>query len=195
MRPLVFSDRLALVVFYAAFILWSLSELQIVVAKRGGHGGGHDRGSKERLVAFIWLGLAAAFSLSWVTATVIPGWRWAPVIVGVAMILIGIAVRRWAVSVLGRFFTTSVEILDDHRVVDAGPYRIVRHPAYAGGLLSMVGTGLALGNWLSLLAALFGGLVAFIQRIRVEELALVEGLGSAYVSFATHRKRLIPGIW
>ncbi len=195
MRPLVFSDPPALALFYSAFILWSLSELHIVLAKRGGEGHDHDRGSKWRLVALMWLGLAVAFSVAWIPASAIPGWRWTPVLVGVGLILTGIALRRWAVWELGRFFSTSVEVFDDHEVVDTGPYRFVRHPAYTGGLLSMVGTGLALGNWLSLAVALLFGLAAFVQRIRVEEGALVERLGSAYTSFAEARKRLVPGVW
>jgi protein-S-isoprenylcysteine O-methyltransferase len=194
-RPLVYSEPLATGLFYGVFVLWSLSELQIVLSRRGGHGDVQDRGSKQRLVGLIWLGLAAAFGLAWVPATAMAGDRWVPVVAGVALILAGIALRRWAVVTLGRYFTTSVEILEDHRVVDTGPYSVLRHPAYAGELLSMVGTGAALGNWLSLLATFIFGVAALAQRINVEEAVLTAALGPAYEEYARRRKRVIPWLW
>ena len=54
---------------------------------------------------------------------------------------------------LGRFFRTKVLVLDDHRLVTSGPYRVLRHPAYTGSILTLAGLGLAFGNWLSALSA------------------------------------------
>ena len=50
--------------------------------------------------------------------------------------------------------------------MEDGPYRVLRHPSYTGGLLTMVGIGLAIGNWLSLLLVV---LAAYGYRIQVEE--------------------------
>jgi protein-S-isoprenylcysteine O-methyltransferase Ste14 len=99
------------------------------------------------------------------------------------------------VVTLGSFFTTSVEVQADHRVIERGPYAVLRHPSYAGALLSVIGFSLALGSWLSCLVATVWGLAAFAQRIVVEERALASRLGPAWTAFAVTRKRLIPLLW
>jgi protein-S-isoprenylcysteine O-methyltransferase Ste14 len=114
---------------------------------------------------------------------------------GSALALLGIAVRQWAARTLGRFFTQSVTIRPGHQVVTAGPYRYVRHPGYTGLLVSLVGLGLTLGNWLSVLLMVLGFFVAHVPRIRVEEHVLEANLGQPYRTFEATRKRLIPGIW
>ena len=80
-------------------------------------------------------------------------------------------------------------------VVDGGPYRWVRHPAYTGLLLFFVGMGLALTNWASLLVLALLPAVGLLVRIRSEERALLAGLGEDYRRFAETRRRLFPGIW
>jgi protein-S-isoprenylcysteine O-methyltransferase Ste14 len=60
---------------------------------------------------------------------------------------VGIAIRQWAVMVLGRYFTTNVRVHPGQTVVEEGPYRWVRHPSYTGMLITFVGIGLALWNW------------------------------------------------
>ncbi|MBV9283834.1 MAG: isoprenylcysteine carboxylmethyltransferase family protein [Acidimicrobiia bacterium] len=108
----------------------------------------------------------------------------------------GIAVRQWAIHTLGHLFTREVRIQEGHTVVAAGPYRVVRHPSYAAGLVSDLGFGLALGNWLSVVTCVLPILAVMIRRIRVEEEALREGLGDGvYDEYASGRARLIPGIW
>ncbi len=75
------------------------------------------------------------------------------------------------------------------------PYRVIRHPGYAGILLVVVGLGFVLNNWASLLIlvlAIAGGLV---YRITVEERALSSDLGGRYQSYAQGRKRLVPFVW
>lgn len=96
---------------------------------------------------------------------------------------------------LGLFFTRSILIRVGHRVVTSGPYRFVRHPAYAAVLVSLAGLALTLGNWLSVAAMLIGFFLAHVPRIMWEEAALEASLGDEYRAFARTRKRLIPGIW
>ncbi|HXH56430.1 isoprenylcysteine carboxylmethyltransferase family protein [Iamia sp.] len=92
-------------------------------------------------------------------------------------------------------FIRSVAISPSHRVVAAGPYRYVRHPGYAGALLSLVGLALTLWNWVSVLIMVMGCLLAYIPRIKAEEAALEESLDGPYREFERTRQRLIPGIW
>ena len=82
-----------------------------------------------------------------------------------------------------------------HRIIDDGPYRLLRHPSYAGSLLTLAGLGLALGNWLSLLAAVLGALVGFTRRMRIEEATMQARFGDAYTAYARRTWRLVPFIW
>ena len=83
-----------------------------------------------------------------------------------------------------------------HRVVNGGPYRAVRHPAYLGNLLATAGLGLALGNWVSLAILVVVPALGHLPRILVEERELERGLGEQqYTGLNAGRKRLVPGVW
>jgi protein-S-isoprenylcysteine O-methyltransferase Ste14 len=118
-------------------------------------------------------------------------------LVTVAVILMwaGLALRIWAVLVLGRAFRTSVEVHAGQQVVDRGPYRWVRHPSYSGLLLIAAGLGLTYGNWLSLALMLMLPSAALLRRVQVEEGVLAGALGRPYTDYLRRTKRLIPGLW
>jgi len=120
--------------------------------------------------------------------------RW-PLAVGAALVALGVGLRRWAAGTLGRFFTQSVAIRPGHRVVNSGPYAFVRHPGYAGLLVSQVGLGLTLGSWASVLVMAIGFFAAHLPRIAVEERVLEENLGAPYRAYERTHRRLIPGVW
>jgi protein-S-isoprenylcysteine O-methyltransferase Ste14 len=96
---------------------------------------------------------------------------------------------------LGRFFTVDVRLQSGQTVVDRGPYRWVRHPSYSGMIITFVGMGLALGNWVSLAMLVVVPTAGLIFRIHVEERTLFDGLGEPYRRFAATRRRLFPGLW
>jgi protein-S-isoprenylcysteine O-methyltransferase Ste14 len=96
---------------------------------------------------------------------------------------------------LGKYFTVVLKTTSDQVVVAHGPYRVLRHPSYAGLLLAFVGCGLALANWVGVVVSLALLGVALAYRIRIEERALVSALGDDYVAFAAGRARLIPFVW
>ena len=115
--------------------------------------------------------------------------------VGLLLIWSGIALRVWCFQTLGRYFTFTVMTSPDQRVVDRGPYRLLRHPSYSAILLILAGIGLTYGNWLSLAALVVLPLAGFVNRIRIEESALSATLGDAYTTYASRRRRLIPFVW
>lgn len=115
--------------------------------------------------------------------------------VGIVVLLIGLALRQWSHHTLGRFHQALVTIQDEHDLVTSGPYRLVRHPMYAGSAVAFLGVGLALGTWPGLLLVFLGTLLAMVRRIRVEENALAQALGEKYSSYAANRARMLPGIW
>jgi protein-S-isoprenylcysteine O-methyltransferase Ste14 len=130
-----------------------------------------------------------------VHAAAIAGARWPLFVFGLVLMSGGIALRQWAVNVLGAFFTTDVRVRADQTVVERGPYRWVRHPSYTGMIMTFVGIGLALGNWASLAVLVVVPTAGLVLRIRSEERALLEGLGEPYRRFAASRARLFPGLW
>lgn len=112
---------------------------------------------------------------------------------GIVLMYVGIALRLYAIKVLGRSFTTSVAVAPEQTVVEAGPYRLIRHPSSTGILITLLGLGLSLtNNWLSLLVIMGCALIGFSYRIRVEEQVLKEYLGQRYQEYMRRTKWLIP---
>ncbi len=114
---------------------------------------------------------------------------------GVAVALAGSALRLWAILTLGRWFTLTIQVHPQQPVVDAGPYRVLRHPSYLGGEIALFGAGLACGNWVSPLVFAVPWVVAHVVRIRVEEAALLQTLGEPYARYRERTWRLVPFVW
>lgn len=112
-----------------------------------------------------------------------------------ALIAAGLQLRRRAVAALGSDFTIKVVVRADHRLVEGGPYRIVRHPNYSGLLLVMLGTSLGLQSPLALAAVVLVWLPALMLRIHAEESALGHQLGDAYSRYVERTWRLVPGLY
>jgi protein-S-isoprenylcysteine O-methyltransferase Ste14 len=161
------------------------------------HGGTRlDRGSIVVVIVTAVLGVAAAFALAaGVQSAGIRTARWPVFLIGLAVIILGMALRRWAVLALGQFFTVQVQVRSGQTVVDTGPYRFVRHPSYTAIIMSFVGIGVALENWLSLVVIIVVPTIGLIIRIRVEERALLNALGEPYREFSQSRARIIPKVW
>jgi protein-S-isoprenylcysteine O-methyltransferase Ste14 len=85
-----------------------------------------------------------------------------------------------------------VTVVPEHPVIEAGPYRLIRHPSSTGLLIMFLGFGLSSTNWLSLLALMGCALLGFSYRIHVEEHVLQEHLGLRYQEYMRRTKRLIP---
>jgi len=127
------------------------------------------------------------------------GWSTMPAIfipVGALLYAGFVFVFTWSMAVNPHFEKTA-RIQHDraHRVIQAGPYRIVRHPGYAGGLLGMVtGTPFLLGSWWAFVPAL-GSWGMLIARTALEDRMLRIEL-PGYRQYAERvRHRLVPGIW
>ena len=108
---------------------------------------------------------------------------------------LGLATRLWAITALGGGFRTTVEVDPGQTVVSTGPYKWIRHPAYAGLVPAVAGLGLAFGNWLSFTVCAVLPLPAIVRRIDVEEAELNRVLGDAYRTYQTRTARLVPWLW
>jgi len=154
-----------------------------------------DRGSLRVLLLGFSGAIVAAFLLSFVAQrATLPGNRAVWFFVGVLILIAGSLLRRHCFRVLGTFFTGAVTVQADHRVIESGAYRWVRHPSYSAALLIVLGIALALGNWLSVVVSVVIAFLAYSYRARVEEQALLSSLGAPYAQFIASRKRFIPFI-
>ena len=111
---------------------------------------------------------------------------------GAALILGGGLIRFLALRALGESFTAIVHVVPGQGVVERGPYRWVRHPAYTAAIASLVGIGLTLGNWVSLGLLFLIALVVYSYRATVEEAALVATLGRQYQEYQRRTWRFVP---
>jgi protein-S-isoprenylcysteine O-methyltransferase Ste14 len=197
MAPLAYTNVGAQAAFYVVLGIFGASEWSIRLRSRRNRGGTqHDRGSLYVVILASLLGVAAAFALAHeVRSAGITVARWPIFVVGLAIVMLGVALRQWAVLSLGEFFTVQVRVRSDQTVVDTGPYRWVRHPSYTAIVISFVGVGVALENWLSLAVLLVVPTIGLVMRIRVEERALLAALGEPYRKFSASRARLIPKVW
>lgn len=121
-----------------------------------------------------------------------PSWLIVP---GFILIALGYAFATWALAE-NRFFWSVVIVQPDrgHRVCDSGPYRIVRHPGYAGNIPPLLGIVLALGSVWALVPAAFALIVAVV-RTALEDRTLLDEL-PGYRDYAQRvRYRLIPGVY
>lgn len=193
MRPAFASLPILSGLFFATLVIWALFELRQALNRRAG-ATSMDRGSLAVVRLSAVAGALLAAVLVRVSATAFPA-TLAVFAVGLLLIWSGIALRVWCFQTLGRYFTFTVMTSPDQRVVDSGPYRLLRHPSYAAILLILAGIGLTYGNWLSLAALVVLPLAGFVNRIRIEESALSATLGNAYTTYASRRRRLIPFVW
>jgi protein-S-isoprenylcysteine O-methyltransferase len=154
-----------------------------------------DRGSLRVIWIVINLSMAsailAAFYLRWAEFDAGLALQW----VGLVTFASGLALRWYSIFYLGRFFTVDVAIHADHQVIDTGPYRLIRHPSYAGALLAFFGLGLYLHNIATLLLMILPIGAVFLYRIRIEEAALLTGLGEPYRQYMQRTRRLIPFLY
>jgi protein-S-isoprenylcysteine O-methyltransferase Ste14 len=119
-----------------------------------------------------------------------PWVRWA----GVVLFGLGIGLVFWSGIALGRLYSGEVTLQDDHRLVTDGPYRWVRHPRYAGGILLAFGLALTFNSWIGLVASVaFIGIILF--RISDEEALMREAFGREWEAYCARTRRLFPLIY
>jgi len=198
LRPLPFSaGPMYAAFFWGVFGLWITLEIASSRRKRSADSSrAKDRGSLLLIVILWWTGIAADFCLSFLLpqASIMRA-RAIAFDTGIIFMLGGIALRQYSIAALGKFFTFDVAVHQGHTVVDTGPYRYLRHPSYSGALLTLLGFGLALGNWAGLAAALLCMAAAYTYRIGIEEAALSAALGEPYRQYASRTWRLIPFVF
>jgi protein-S-isoprenylcysteine O-methyltransferase Ste14 len=114
--------------------------------------------------------------------------------IGLVVTLAGMSLAIWARFILGRQWNTTISIQENHELIRRGPYRIVRHPLYAGMLLAAFGTVIALhtaGAAMGLLILI----VTYAAKIEREDRWLVKELGQQYAEYKRKVAAIFPGIY
>jgi protein-S-isoprenylcysteine O-methyltransferase Ste14 len=161
---------------------------------------GPKKGAKAWDTALLGV-YGVAMMIMWIVAGLDMRYNWSSAIVPVAQIgtmlivITGYGLVVWATGT-NAFFSQVVRIQTErgHIVISTGPYRYVRHPAYVGMILVVLGAPIMLGSWWALIPGAISALVVIV-RTKLEDKTLQAEL-SGYVEYTEHtRYRLVPGIW
>lgn len=114
---------------------------------------------------------------------------------GGCLVLLGSIFFVWARRTLGVHYSGHVSVKKEQELAQSGPYRIIRHPAYAGYLLMALGLSLGYSSVLGFVSTMLILLPATVYRIRVEDRLLAEHFGPQFEKYAQKKKRLLPRIW
>jgi protein-S-isoprenylcysteine O-methyltransferase Ste14 len=197
MQPLIAHSTFHLVVFDVALFVCFAPEWYGSLFRRVEKGATiRDRGSHFGLFVALFAGFFTAFGFVFgAPATAITWHQHALFWAGIIVMLSGLAFRWYAIRSLGRFFTRTVATRAGQYVVDRGPYRLIRHPSYTGGLLMFLGTGIAMTDWAALLAIMAAAVIGYGYRVRIEERALCADLGQPYRDYMLRTKRFTPHVF
>jgi protein-S-isoprenylcysteine O-methyltransferase Ste14 len=156
------------------------------------------KGPREvALLTLAWMGFLVP--LIWVASPVFSFAEYSlrpwPFAAGLLCLLGGLWWFHRSHSDLGTYWSVTLEVRENHRLITQGVYSHVRHPMYAALFLYSVGQALVIPNWVvgpSYLVA-FG--ILFALRIGAEERMMLETFGDDYVAYRARTKLLVPGIW
>jgi protein-S-isoprenylcysteine O-methyltransferase Ste14 len=185
---------MTLIILLVLAFVWSVSE-RCLIRRSGSNAISKDQGSRWVIMIAELVGLGCGILAAYhFHSYVIPA-RNLFCVFGVCVFVMGMALRLYSIIYLGPFFTNNVAIAKDHRLIDSGPYRYIRHPSYTGALMLFFGLGLSMGNWLSVVVIIVPVFAAFWWRMGIEETALLDALGEPYCCYMKSTKRLVPMIY
>ena len=182
-------------VFTATYLAWIGLELWVIVRDRRRGAGSADRRSTGVALAFLVLAVITGLQLSDLSLLQVHIGADSRLLAGTLTMWLGLALRCWAIYSLGRYFTAVLRTEEHQPIVQSGPYKQIRHPSYAGALLSFAGLGLALGNWIGLAAMVALSFTGYVLRMDAEERVLLAAFGQRYRDYMRHTKRIIPFVY
>jgi protein-S-isoprenylcysteine O-methyltransferase Ste14 len=128
-------------------------------------------------------------------------WHWTPWqgpfvrIAGVAVYLIGLALRLWSMRALGDAFSYDLKVREGQALKTTGPYAVIRHPSYTGLLLWSVGVALFNPSIPGLAVILITTVPQMVYRIRIEEQMMRERFGEKWLDYCRTTSALVPFVW
>ena len=115
----------------------------------------------------------------------------APFWAGAAVTIAGLLFAVWAREHLGKNWSRSVTVKQDHELITSGPYALVRHPIYTGILTGFLGSAIAEGQVRSLIAFVLVSAVLWF-KLRLEERWMQETFGDSYAAYSRRVAALVP---
>lgn len=181
-------------IFWVVY-LWAFFPELVILRRAGERAKNAD--SRDHSIRVMTVGMSAALVVAFPVAfleagSFPPETRNERFIIGLLLIALGSLIRRWCFRTLGEYFTGDIQTRSGQPVIRTGPYNLVRHPSYTGGMLMYIGIGLALSSWLSLAVLVLTGIATYAYRVRAEERLLLDTLGEPYRSYMREKKRFIP---
>jgi protein-S-isoprenylcysteine O-methyltransferase Ste14 len=153
-----------------------------------------DKGSLWLLYILITIGYVLSFSIGSTKIGRIYNWNMF-FIIGIILIVIGLFIRIKAILTLNKYFTYVVSKVDNHKLIETGLYKSIRHPGYLGQLIIFIGISSALSNWLSIILMIVPVSIGYLYRIKVEEKFMEEQIGENYLNYQKRTNKLIPLIY
>jgi protein-S-isoprenylcysteine O-methyltransferase Ste14 len=187
--PLLLALKITWAVFIAVWIIGAFTAKRTI-----------RRQSLRSRVGMVAIGLAEYYLLFWVAEYFrFAHWRFLPDLklyawIGLLMTMAGVAFAIWARLTLGRNWSGTVTIKQDHELIRTGPYALVRHPIYTGITLAVLGTAIFDGRVRSAILILVM-LSVLIHKMRMEEQFMNEQFGSEYTRYRQRTKALVPFLW
>ena len=153
-----------------------------------------DKRSLWLLYTLITIGYALSFSIGATKIGRVYSWD-TFFVIGFILIALGLTIRILSILTLKQYFTYSVSKVDNHKLIQTGLYKVIRHPGYLGQLIIFIGLSISLSNWLSILAMTIPVVIGYGYRIKVEERFMRDQLGTDYLDYQKRTKRIIPMIY
>ncbi|HET7332239.1 isoprenylcysteine carboxylmethyltransferase family protein [Dyella sp.] len=175
---------------------WAMVAVAMVVGQHPSRGARVRYRNVAGLVGLVLQGAAFALAFGWHRSRLdssMLGWGVAAVSVALAASSSGFLLA--AVRTLGKQWSLLPRLVEQHTLVEAGPYSVVRHPIYLAMLGMLLSTGLAFGPSLAVLVALALYILGTIPRIRMEERLLNQTFGKQYARYSRHVPAFLPLRW
>jgi protein-S-isoprenylcysteine O-methyltransferase Ste14 len=125
-----------------------------------------------------------------------PAWlAWTMAVLSISIAAFSAGFVNAAARRLGKQWSLAARIVENHDLIQDGPYRFVRNPIYSGMFGMLVGTGLTVSPMLPLLIASATFLFGTYIRVRIEERLLLQTFGPQFEEYKRRVPALIPGLW
>jgi protein-S-isoprenylcysteine O-methyltransferase Ste14 len=178
---------------WIAFLLyWQIKAANTKITQRLEPAASRILRALTMLIAIALL-LTTRIPLPWLYLQLWPAGFWA-FWLGAALTVAGLLFAVWAREHLGRNWSRSVTLKQDHELITSGPYAVVRHPIYTGILTGFLGSVIAEGQVRSLIALLLVSL-ALLAKLRLEEQWMRSHFGDSYGAYAQRVAALVPFVF
>jgi protein-S-isoprenylcysteine O-methyltransferase Ste14 len=177
------------VAWIAFFVYWQIKAANTKTTQRIEPAASRIMRVSIFLVAVALL-LSIRIPLPWLYLQLWPIGYW-PFWIGAAVTVAGLLFAIWARGYLGRNWSSSITIKQDHELITSGPYAVVRHPIYTGILAGFFGMAIAISQVRGfIVVALI--LFAYWTKLRIEERWMRSQFGETYAAYSRQTSALVP---